>query len=231
VTTSLLFDVGAVPYAVLTSQPTWRAHGGRLAELLGARATQRVLDLGCGPGESAFGMIERVPGLFVQGLDLSPTMIKIARLRRVLDRAGQTATFDVGDAGDLPYADASFDGVTGHSFLYLLPDAARVLAEVRRVLAPGAKCAFLEPAAGGGSALVPWSILSRAPREPRFVTSMALWRIVSRRYGRFTEERFRESFEAAGLELVSCRPALDGLGMLGVGRRPTVVTAATGAKA
>jgi ubiquinone/menaquinone biosynthesis C-methylase UbiE len=215
----LLFDVGAIPYAVLTAQPTWRTHGGELARCIGAKDGHRVLDLGCGPGESAFGMIERVPGLFVTGLDLSPTMIKIARLRRLLDRAGRNATFELGDAMKLPYADASFDGVTGHSFLYLVPDAIRVLSEARRVLAPGARCAFLEPSSNGGGGLVPRSILARARREPRFVTSMALWRIVSRRYGRFDAARFERSFAAAGLELVECRETLDGLGVIGIAQK------------
>src|SRR5256885_4641642 len=78
----VLFELGALPYAFLTSQPTWRDHGARLAEMAGVEAGDRVLDVGCGPGESAFGMAERVPGLRVVGLDFSPAMIRIARAPR-----------------------------------------------------------------------------------------------------------------------------------------------------
>ena len=220
---TMLFDVGALPYAILTAQPTWRTHGGKLAELCGVRAGDHVLDLGCGPGESAFGMLERVPGLRVTGLDISPAMIRFAKLRRrtlgTRHRA-DTAECVLGDAMNLAYPDATFDAVTGHSFLYLVPDATRVLSEVARVLKPGGTCAFLEPQDAPGPSPLPAAILRETFREPRFVTSMALWRIVSRGYGRFDEDRFARAFAAAGLELIHCQTALSGLGMFGVARKP-----------
>jgi ubiquinone/menaquinone biosynthesis C-methylase UbiE len=217
---TLLFDVGALPYAILTAQPTWRTHGGKLADLCGLRAGQHVLDLGCGPGESAFGMLDRVPGLRVTGLDISATMIRFARLRRRFEREAERVEFVEGDAMNLAYPDATFDAVTGHSFLYLVPDATRVLSEVARVLKPGGTCAFLEPQDAPGPSPLPRAILRQTFRDPRFVTSMALWRIVSRGYGRFGEHRFSRAFADAGLELVRCQDALSGLGMFGVGRKP-----------
>ena len=63
------------------------------------------------------------------------------------------------------------------------------------------------------------AILRETLRDPRFVTSMALWRIVSRGYGRFDEARFAKAFADAGLELVRCQGALSGLGMFGIGRK------------
>lgn len=215
----LLFDLGALPYAVLTAQPTWRTHGGELAELCAVKAGDRVLDLGCGPGESAFGMIERVPGAHVVGLDLSPLMIHLAELRRRFERRGAFVRFVRGDAMSLPFEDESFDAVTGHSFLYLVPDAERVLREVHRVLKPEGRCAFLEPIDGDSSHALPSKILREVLREPRFVVSMALWRIASKRYGRFSSGRFSRSFAAAGLDTVACRETLAGIGMFGVARK------------
>jgi ubiquinone/menaquinone biosynthesis C-methylase UbiE len=215
---SILFGLGALPYAALTLQPTWRAHGGELAALCGASAGDRILDLGCGPGVSAFGMLDRVPGARVVGLDLSPTMVRFANLRQTFERARGAVEFVRGDAMRLPFDDASFDAVTGHSFLYLVPDLARVLAEVRRVLRPGRRCVFLEPSTRARR--FPRAMALRALREPRFVTSMALWRVVSRGYGRFDRARFERGFGGAGLELVECRDTLEGLGVFGVGRRP-----------
>ncbi len=186
----------------------------------------RVLDVGCGPGESAFGMAERIPGLRVLGLDFSPAMIRIARARRRVDPVGQMIDLTQGDAMELPFADGSFDAVTGHSFLSLVPDAEQVLREAKRVLKPGARCVFLEPAAVADRPLLPGAIRARALREPRVVSSMALWRLVSRRYGRFDERRFRALFEAAGLETVDVRSTLEGLGFFGVARRPPIRTLA-----
>lgn len=216
-----MFDVGALPYAILTAQPTWRTHGGELAELVHLGPGKRVLDLGCGPGESAFGMLDRAPGASVVGLDVSPAMIRFANLRRRFEPRRKGMEFVEGDAMNLRFDDESFDAVTGHSFLYLVPDADRVLSEAARVMKRGARCAFLEPTnySGGGFVDVPSEITRRFVREPRFVTSMALWRIVSRGYGRFDEERFRTSFARAGLELVECRPTLGGMGLFGVGRK------------
>ncbi|MGZ3422048.1 MAG: class I SAM-dependent methyltransferase [Polyangiales bacterium] len=219
----VLFDMGALPYAILTAQPTWRTHGGELAELVDL-GSGRVLDLGCGPGESAFGMLDRAPSSTVVGLDLSASMIRFANLRKRFEPHQHRVEFVQGDAMALPYPDASFDAVTGHSFLYLVPDLDRVLAEAARVMRAGARCAFLEPTSfaeerGLGFVDVPREIAARAFREPRFVTSMALWRIVSRGYGRFDEARFRASFERAGLHLVECRSTLGGMGLFGVAEK------------
>jgi 8-oxo-dGTP diphosphatase len=226
----LLFDVGALPYAFLTAQPTWRTHGAQLAELCGVASGDKLLDVGCGPGESAFGMAESVPGLDVTGLDYSASMIRIAQFRRRRDRTARgvrgaespesLVTFVRGDAMNLPFTDGSFDAVTGHSFLYLVPSAEQVLREAKRVLRPGKLCAFLEPRWVPDWPLRPSGLRAQAASNPRFVSSIALWRIVSRRYGRWDESRFARVFEAAGLEPVEARPTLEGLGFLLVGRRP-----------
>lgn len=215
----LMFDVGALPYAFLTAQPTWRSHGGELAALTGLGPDGHVLDLGCGPGESAFGMIDREPRARVTGLDYSASMIRFANLRRRLQPRRERIEFVEGDAMKLPFGDASFDAATGHSFLYLVPDAHQVLREVARVLKPGGRCAFLEPS-GRPGASIPWEIASRSVAEPRFVASMALWRLVSRGYGRFDEARFRSAFEQAGLRFVETRSTLAGLGLFGVAEKP-----------
>jgi len=214
----VIFDVGALPYAILTAQPTWRAHGGELADLVQVKSGDRLLDLGCGPGVSAFGVLERVPGLHVTGLDVSASMIRFARMFQRFEKSGKSVDFVEGDAMHLAYAADSFEAVIGHSFLYLVPDADQVLREVSRVLTPGGMCAFLEPHAAS-TGFLPDEIRRQALRDPRFVTSMALWRIVSRGYGRFDEKRFSDSFARAGLELVRCIPTLSGLGLFGVGRK------------
>lgn len=213
----LLFDVLAVPYAFLTTQATWRGHCAQLADLVGLRAGGHVLDLGCGPGESAFGMSGRVPGARITGVDLSQSMIWLAQARKRFEPGAQTVDFVRGDALHLPFADDSFDAATGHSFLYLVPDVDRVLAETARVLRPGGTCAFLEPS---GPSSLPRQIQRRAFGEPRFVASLAFWNLMSRRYGRFDEDRFEAAFRRAGLELVAVRPTLEGLGMFGVARKP-----------
>lgn len=216
----VLFGLGALPYAFLTAQKTWRDHGAQLAALTEARRGERLLDLGCGPGESAFGMAEHVPGLRVTGLDVSEAMIRIARARKRRDAVGDQVELVQGDAMRLPFPDGSFHAACGHSFLYLVPDAVTVLREARRVLVPGRACAFLEPRETHAGVSFPPGLRAQALSEPRFVTSLLLWQAVSRRYGRWDEARFQDTFERAGLEPVSVQPTLEGLGLLGVARKP-----------
>ena len=67
------------------------------------------------------------------GLDLNAAM-----LSRALPRAGQVDFLPVrGDAQRLPFAEASFDSAVLHLILAVVPDPARCLAEVARVVRPG----------------------------------------------------------------------------------------------
>jgi ubiquinone/menaquinone biosynthesis C-methylase UbiE len=49
------------------------------------------------------------------------------------------------DALHLPLADESVDAVTGHSFLYLLPDHPIALSQAKHVFYPKGYVAFLKP--------------------------------------------------------------------------------------
>jgi ubiquinone/menaquinone biosynthesis C-methylase UbiE len=97
----------------------------------------RVLDVGCGTGSLLAAAARRASGLDITGLDPDPRVLR--RARRKLARAGATARLDQGYAQELPYADGAFDLVLSSLMLHHLGDGAKegMLAEVRRVLAPG----------------------------------------------------------------------------------------------
>jgi ubiquinone/menaquinone biosynthesis C-methylase UbiE len=98
------------------------------------RAGLRVLDVGCGTGDYLRIMAPSVaPGAAV-GIDLSATLIARAQQRAPADEAN--VSFRVGDAYDLPFAEASFDRVVAAQVLLHLADPWRAVAEMRRVLAP-----------------------------------------------------------------------------------------------
>jgi len=99
----------------------------RIAPLAGAT----LLDAGCGAG--LFCRLAAARGATVFGVDAAPALLDIARERVPL------GTFDLGDVGNLPYADATFDVVTGiNSFQYLSSPLA-ALREVKRVAKPDAQ--------------------------------------------------------------------------------------------
>ncbi|PKW25538.1 class I SAM-dependent methyltransferase [Phycicoccus duodecadis] len=91
----------------------------------------RVLDAGCGTGRMARFLADR--GCSVVGVDISPGMLAMAR-RHHPDLEVHEASLT-----DLPFADASFDGVLLWYSVIHLPDEdlARALAEVARVVRPG----------------------------------------------------------------------------------------------
>lgn len=102
--------------------------------LLGAAPGRRILDVGCGLGDDAVALAGLVAtGGAVVGVDGSQAMIEEAR-RRHGGVAG--LSFDVADAADLPFDDASFDACRIDRVLQHIADPAPVVHEMARVLRP-----------------------------------------------------------------------------------------------
>ncbi len=98
------------------------------------RAGLRVVDIGCGTGDYLRIIAPLVaPGPAI-GIDLSATLIARAQQRMAADETN--VSFQVGDAYELPFPDASFDRVVATQILLHLADPWRAVAEMRRVLSP-----------------------------------------------------------------------------------------------
>ena len=93
-----------------------------------------ILDLGCGPGDLAAILAARLPGARVIGLDLSPSMVELARRRETADGR---LTFEVGDAACLPLESGSIDLAVSTLSLHHWPEPAAAFSEMHRVLRPG----------------------------------------------------------------------------------------------
>jgi ubiquinone/menaquinone biosynthesis C-methylase UbiE len=76
------------------------------------------------------------------GIDLSPAMLEFAQRRA--DELGRSVDLQVADAQELPFADNSFDTVVSTLSLCTVPDDARAVAQVARVLRPGGRFLLLE---------------------------------------------------------------------------------------
>jgi ubiquinone/menaquinone biosynthesis C-methylase UbiE len=97
----------------------------------------RIADLGCGSGVFSHALRQR--GYDCTGVDLSPTLIRIARQKY------PGIEFIEGDVENLPFADASFDGVLLAGILHHFSDRSLFVAEVKRTLKPGGKFVAFDP--------------------------------------------------------------------------------------
>ena len=99
----------------------------------------RVLEVGCGPGHLSI-RLARQHGLDVTGLDLDPAMIERARANadRSEDSDERGPSFLVGDVAALPFPDEAFDLVVSTMSMHHWADPTAGMAEIDRVLRPGA---------------------------------------------------------------------------------------------
>lgn len=119
-----LGPLGRRAMAVLDPQPGWR-----------------ILDIGCGTGETTLDLAGAVsPGGEVVGVDVSRPLLDIAR-RRSMGRSG--AVFLEADAQTQRFGDGAFDAVFSRFGVMFFADPAAAFANLRRSLKPGGRLAFV----------------------------------------------------------------------------------------
>jgi SAM-dependent methyltransferase len=116
------------------SDEGWFEWVGRRLDL---RDGDSILDIGCGPG----WFWPATASLLPDRLDLTLADQSAGMVREALERCGSLGHWSVdgreADAAALPFADASFDAVLALHMLYHVPDQAKAMAEMHRVLKPG----------------------------------------------------------------------------------------------
>jgi SAM-dependent methyltransferase len=100
-----------------------------------------AVELGCGTAQIAAELLETHPNLGYVGLDLSSSMLQVAR-SRLAPFAERAELREV--SGHLPLDGEQFGCAYGVDVLHHVDDPMRVLRELRAALAPGAPLVFLE---------------------------------------------------------------------------------------
>lgn len=111
---------------------------GEFVDLLPIQPGTRVLDVACGTGNLAIPAARK--GAEVWGLDIAPNLLEQARQRAAAERL--LATFEEGDAEQLPYPDARFDVVMSMFGAMFAPRPEVVASELCRVCRPGGAVAM-----------------------------------------------------------------------------------------
>lgn len=109
------------------------------ADLAGLKQGDRVVDIGCGPGNAARLAVRR-GAAGVVGIDPAAVML---RLGRVFTRS-RRVTYKHGSAEHLPLEDASVDVAWSLSTVHHWANLDDGLLEVRRVLKPGGRFVAIE---------------------------------------------------------------------------------------
>ena len=121
--------------------------GDVFLDWLAPAAGLRWLDVGCGNGAFTERLVARCAPSLVEGVDPSENQIAHARSRLVLPQV----RLRIGDAQSLPYPADSFDIAVMPLVIFFVPDPARGVAEMVRVVRPGGQvAAYGWDMAGGG---------------------------------------------------------------------------------
>jgi SAM-dependent methyltransferase len=162
--------------------------GERLCEAVDLRAGSKVLDVATGSGNAAISAARRF--CKVWGVDYVPHLIDYARKRAEVEQ--MEVNFEVGDAENLPYPDASFDVVLSTIGVMFAPNQEKAASELLRVCQPGGKIGLANWTPDGYIGNMFRTIGKHAP-PPAGVKPPPLWG---------TEERLGELFgnEVSSLE-------------------------------
>ncbi len=170
-----------------------RLVGDVFLDWLEPRPGLRWIDIGCGNGAFTELLVERCAPAAVSGVDPSAAQLAYARQRP----AGRVAEFREGGAMALPFPDKSFDAATMALVIFFVPDPAKGVAEMARVVRSGGLVAcYAWDLMNGGFPMEPLEEAMRrfgaaAPRPPSETASR--------------EDSLRDLWRGAGLEAIETR--------------------------
>ncbi len=138
----------------------------------------RWLDLGCGTGAFTEEIVKRCSPAALVGVDPSAEQLAFAQTRPGLERT----EFRVGDAERLPLPDNSFDVAVMALVIHFIPDPAKAIGEIARVVRPGGLAASYvwdytqqgSPTAPIASAIKAIGFDSPSPPSPQATSLAAL---------------------------------------------------------
>ena len=120
----------------------WDRYGTRTVERLSLARGATVLDVGCGSGASALPAALAVgPDGRVVGVDLAERLLALARAKAARRNLGNVE-FRSGDMERLEFPDGSFDAVVCVFAIFFVPDMARQVRALWRLVRPGGRLAI-----------------------------------------------------------------------------------------
>jgi SAM-dependent methyltransferase len=124
-----------------------------VVSLLDVSPTDRILEVGCGPGVALAELARRAPDGYVCGIDRSEVMVGQARRRGAGPVRAGVLDIRLGSAEHLPEFDRPFDRIIAVNSLGFWPEPVARLEEMRKALRPGGVIAIAsQPRCPGATA-------------------------------------------------------------------------------
>lgn len=132
-------------FNALSSFGAYKGWLARMVEMSGVGPDDDVLDIAGGTGDVTFAVARAKHPRHIQCTDLVPEMLEVARAHADEGASGGVPVdFEVVDAQEIPYKDASYDAITMAYGLRNMPKRAQALSEMYRVLKPGGQLTCLD---------------------------------------------------------------------------------------
>jgi SAM-dependent methyltransferase len=133
---------------------------------IGATRGDRVLDVGCGCGDTTLALARAVgPSGTALGVDISAQMLDRARARAAEEGLGHVS-YLLSDAGAYPFKKAGFDLVFSRLGVMFFGDAPAAFANLRRAVRPGGRMVFVCPRAPAECAFITVAVTAAKPLLP-----------------------------------------------------------------
>src|SRR2546425_1722417 len=142
-----------------------------LVDFTAAGPEDTVLDVACGPGLVVCALAAVVR--HATGIDVTPAMIERARALAA-EKGLANVAWQVGDVLPLPYPDGAFSLVVSRFAFHHFPEPRGVLAEMKRVCAPGGRVALVDVAASEDPAKAAALNRMEKLRDPSHVRALTL---------------------------------------------------------
>lgn len=127
-----------VAYDRLVKQYFEILHSGFILTVLNSSPEKGIfLDVGTGTGWIAIGIAQKNPHCRVVAVDLSDTMLRVAKNNAEAEGVAHRIEFMIADAKRLPFADNSFHSVFSHNMLHHLAEPLGMVHEIARVVRGG----------------------------------------------------------------------------------------------
>lgn len=192
----------------------WRRLTVEALELEG-RTSPRVLDLATGTADLALRIASMHPSVSVVGLDPSVGMLDVGRIKVAESPYATRIELVEGDAQQLPFEDASFDGITIAFGIRNVPDRAKALREMARVVRPGGRIAILELSEPRSGVLGPFArfhVHHVVPFLGALISGSKEYRYLQKSIAAFpAPEAFAEVMRSAGLDVLRVQPLTFGV--------------------